>query len=1268
MANPFLMDDDPLDSGDSAPNPFLLDDTQQEETDYDNSFQGTNPFAFGDDADDDLQISEKPESMSNIFDVDDTNTNDAAMSFFDTTIQEDETNISSRKQSEDQTNLIEDVPVKKIPPSRPTPPSQTTQDLICAVADQLDEASSTMLDRIPVTRTPSPVSMRDLVSPSPTPDLFDVTDDQNNDFLGETIDNPFGIGMQPTLPNNSAKTQPARPPPPRPGAPPRPPAPSVMGGPGPVQATPVQNNEKDLFDMFGTSTAAPPKPPPPKSKEDILSLFDKGSKPPIPPKPDLLSDDLVLDNGQEEKNDILAQEGNGAEESAVDSTDILSIQEEQSEKGVVQQTQEEPDAIFSSTVTEPEVVAKVDEAEEESNEIALNEPTMDSIAAVQPIIRAPTPDIEITTVGDRPGSDEEDEFIPHGIVRPHKEVEVELESDQKNVESSDYSPPTESNITTQAIPDSPNDNVNNIQESEQMDTTLDFAPASGSASANPFASPEDENPLEYTQTTGVTNIFAVEESVMNSNINAYSTEMNINQEHQNNIFAAPPVARPPPPTVPQRPALPPTNIFAEPDEFDAFAAKFDSAKKEKGGLLDGFGISIQSGPAVDDAWGSTNAFGTESSDAGFGADDTGFDSWAPEPSYNRRDSVDSTEEKDFNVVIRPKDISASSGLAPALAPPPRTSQNNSIYSGDSSPRVVNPFEQAELSGDMTHKRTDSQETPPTPLFDEDISQPLEDFPRLNYTGSGWEMHLRQPNKKKITGQRFWKKIYTKLVYQGDVPVVQLFNQATDKSPFQELPLQPSYSVSEIAAQQFDQFGKIFTLKLQYIFYKERPGVRPGQITKAERITNKLSQFAQYAIAGDYAGVKEFGSDLKKLGLPVEHAPQSSQLAKLGTMTYEDLKQFSILVEEALFKLSAHRDRALTYKMEEVQVTAVDEIYVEQDSDGHVHKQIARVRLFFLAFLSGMPTIELGLNDMWRQGKEVVGRHDIIPVVTEEWIRLEGVEFHNVVQQDEYERSRTIKFQPPDACYIELMRFRVRPPKNRELPLQLKASWCVTGNRVELKADILVPGFTSKKLGQIPCEDVSIRFPIPECWIYLFRVEKHFRYGSVKSAHRRTGKIKGIERILGTVETLQESLIEVTSGQAKYEHHHRAIVWRCPRLPKEGQGAYTTHQMVCRMALTSYDQIPEQLAPYAYVEFTMPATQVSHTTVRSVSVQDSDSDEPPEKYVRYLARHEYRVGIETTQGETVNAYLAATKPIKEEPATTPVSHSPALPSDSDSDSN
>lgn len=67
------------------------------------------------------------------------------------------------------------------------------------------------------------------------------------------------------------------------------------------------------------------------------------------------------------------------------------------------------------------------------------------------------------------------------------------------------------------------------------------------------------------------------------------------------------------------------------------------------------------------------------------------------------------------------------------------------------------------------------------------------------------------------------------------------------------------------------------------------------------------------------------------------------------------------IDEHLFKYNAHRDRALNYKSEEVQLTAVDELHVEQDAEGHVMKQICRVRLFFLGFLSGMCTTLLCNN-------------------------------------------------------------------------------------------------------------------------------------------------------------------------------------------------------------------------------------------------------------------------------------------------------------------
>ena len=53
-----------------------------------------------------------------------------------------------------------------------------------------------------------------------------------------------------------------------------------------------------------------------------------------------------------------------------------------------------------------------------------------------------------------------------------------------------------------------------------------------------------------------------------------------------------------------------------------------------------------------------------------------------------------------------------------------------------------------------------------PLFDEDTSQPLEAFPRVNDVVEGWEMYIRHPPKKKMTANRFWKKVFVRLVMQG----------------------------------------------------------------------------------------------------------------------------------------------------------------------------------------------------------------------------------------------------------------------------------------------------------------------------------------------------------------------------------------------------------------------------------------------------------------------------------------------------------------------
>lgn len=107
---------------------------------------------------------------------------------------------------------------------------------------------------------------------------------------------------------------------------------------------------------------------------------------------------------------------------------------------------------------------------------------------------------------------------------------------------------------------------------------------------------------------------------------------------------------------------------------------------------------------------------------------------------------------------------------------------------------------------------------------------------------------------------------------------------------------------------------------------------------------------------------------------------------------------------------------------------VDEYVVDVDKVGHVCSQKARVRLFFLAFVNGMPDVEVGINELTRQGKEIVGRHDILPIVTEEWIRVEDYEFHSCVDRQEFEENKvfnSLSVRSSFYVYVHYFLFRIR---------------------------------------------------------------------------------------------------------------------------------------------------------------------------------------------------------------------------------------------------
>uniref|UniRef100_A0A1I7U817 Protein stoned-B n=2 Tax=Caenorhabditis tropicalis TaxID=1561998 RepID=A0A1I7U817_9PELO len=497
---------------------------------------------------------------------------------------------------------------------------------------------------------------------------------------------------------------------------------------------------------------------------------------------------------------------------------------------------------------------------------------------------------------------------------------------------------------------------------------------------------------------------------------------------------------------------------------------------------------------------------------------------------------------------------------------------------------------------------------PTPLYDEDDSQPLTDFiPK--YDGDGWDLMVRHPIKKKsFMAERCWKPCYVRL--HG--LTLYVYNDKKDAQPLQELLLQATYSLSDTTLQAYDVYGKIHTVKLQFVVYKEKVGIRPGQISRL------------------------VDGHITKYGLPLEHSAQCTVLLKFGSLNAAHLQSFVTTVEDLLFKCKITRTAKPTYKQDEVQIHCYDEYSAFVDKDGVLSDQRARVRLFCLAFLTGSPLLEVGLNDRRRQGKEIVRRKDILPMYTERWIRFEALEFHSIVNKPEFDKEQVISFSPPDGCFFEIMRFRVRPPRNREKAMTVKAIMKIAGSKVEIRLEAMAAAQIQRTRGSderrnIPCEDIAIRFPIPEAWIYLFREERHWGVGSIHSKKLRPGKVKNLkDRLLGAVQASEPNLIECAIGEAKYEHVYRSLVWRIPRLPEKHHAAYKSHLLKCRFELSSFDLMPEEFLPRCDVDFTMPLATVSNTVVRSVSVEQHEDSDRVEKFVRYVAKYQYKVEIDYVQ--------------------------------------
>ncbi|XP_038629510.1 stonin-2 isoform X1 [Scyliorhinus canicula] len=471
-----------------------------------------------------------------------------------------------------------------------------------------------------------------------------------------------------------------------------------------------------------------------------------------------------------------------------------------------------------------------------------------------------------------------------------------------------------------------------------------------------------------------------------------------------------------------------------------------------------------------------------------------------------------------------------------------------------------------------------------PLYDDPLYSPETEsctfsFNHLQPKG-GWPMMLRIPEKKNIMSSRHWGPICVKML---DNACLQLFYEKGLEKPFREVQLLPCHELSELKLQNFDENGKIHTIRIDQVLYKEKRKYHPM--------------------------------------LTVVQAPVRVQVMKLGTTSYEDYESFVTTFRDVLMKLPSARDICANYFEEEITLEVQDEfrgLVAKADNKLIQHSVVTHVSV--LAFVSGMPECRIGFNDVQMKGKEVVSRHDIIPTTTTKWIKMSDCQFHKCVAVDEFSDSRFIKFLPLDGHRFELMRFRTTFGE-KTLPFSLKTLATVKGAEVELQSWLVMSsGFVSNQdqFAAIPCENVMIRYPVPTDWVKNFRREGVLREKSLKAIVNRSASF-GSTSVSGS-----EPVMRVTLGSAKYEHAFKAIVWRINRLPDKNSASGHPHSFYCHLELGSDREVPVSFVHYVDVEFDMPSASASKAAVRSVGVGNKSD---VRKWVVYKAHYSYQVEME-----------------------------------------
>jgi AP-1 complex subunit mu len=283
-----------------------------------------------------------------------------------------------------------------------------------------------------------------------------------------------------------------------------------------------------------------------------------------------------------------------------------------------------------------------------------------------------------------------------------------------------------------------------------------------------------------------------------------------------------------------------------------------------------------------------------------------------------------------------------------------------------------------------------------------------------------------------------------------------------------------------------------------------------------------------------------------------------------------------------------RSQNIFYKKNELFLDVVESLNILQNADGSIIRSEINGKINVNAFLSGMPILKLGLNDQIKRDAET--RNGTAKGKRSKYINMQDVKFHQCVELDEFEKTRTIQFIPPDGKF-ELMSYRI--------------------------AD-----FSAKPLFQVSCDiDVKSRSRV----IVAVKASSHFKKRSVGN---------NVEIYIPVPPDADSPRFKAQSGTVVYAPEHNAIVWKIKSFP--GAKEFTMKAELQLSSIEQQEDGPEKplgksstsLNSPIQVKFEIPYLAVSGIQVRYLKVTEPKLKYQSLPWVRYLTQNgdEYSIRL------------------------------------------